>query len=253
MESKELTMMDLIVETHVGLERQGPGSPEVTLQALGFLGDLSKIARAADLACGTGGQTMVLAQNLNANITGLDLCPAFIDVFNANAEKLNQQNRVFGMVGDMEKLPFAEDEFDLIWCEGAIDGIGFEKGLNDWKRFLKKGGHIAVTCPSWFSDERPAEVEKLWAEASHPLDTIGNNIALLQRAGYLLVAAFPLPEICWTEHYFGPRAVADKALLEKYPRNDTVAAYIEENKYEAELYAKYKQYYGYVFYIGVKK
>jgi len=40
--------------------------------------------------------------------------------------------------------------------------------------------------------------------------------------------------------------------LEKYPGNETVKAYIEENKFEVELYSKYKQYYGYVFYIGKK-
>jgi hypothetical protein len=40
--------------------------------------------------------------------------------------------------------------------------------------------------------------------------------------------------------------------LEKYVGNKTVEDYIENEKYEVELYSKYKQYYGYVFYIGKK-
>jgi len=40
--------------------------------------------------------------------------------------------------------------------------------------------------------------------------------------------------------------------LEKYPGNETVERYIESEKYEVELYSKYKQHYGYVFYIGKK-
>lgn len=61
--------LNLICELHAGLERQGPGSPEMTLKALSFLDDLNKISRVADLGCGTGGQTMILAQNITGNIT----------------------------------------------------------------------------------------------------------------------------------------------------------------------------------------
>ena len=37
-----------------------------------------------------------------------------------------------------------------------------------------------------------------------------------------------------------------------HPGSETVKAYVAGDKYEVELYAKYKQYYGYVFYIGKK-
>ena len=111
----ELTILDLIVETHVGLERQGPGSLEITTKALSFLDHLNEISRVADLGCGTGGQTMVLAQNINGNIVGVDQIPAFINVFNENAKKRSLQERVKGIVGDITDLPFQQEEFDLIW------------------------------------------------------------------------------------------------------------------------------------------
>ncbi|MCL2538487.1 MAG: class I SAM-dependent methyltransferase [Alphaproteobacteria bacterium] len=252
MENAKPTVLDLIIETHIGLDRQGPGSPETIIKALSFLGNLDKISRVADLACGTGGQTMILAQNIKGNITGVDILPELINVFNDNAKKLNLQERVNGIVGSMENLSFQKEEFDLIWSEGAIDTIGFEKGLNYWNSFLKKNGYIAVTCPSWFTDERPVEIEKFWGDAGIGLDTIGQNILIMQKAGYSPIAIFTLPEKCWTDNYFIPRITADRALLEKYPGNKTVADYIENNKYETELYSKYNQYYGYVFYIGKK-
>jgi len=58
MANKELAMLDLLIEAHIGLERQGPGSSEVTLKALSFIDDISKIKRVADLGCGSGGQTI---------------------------------------------------------------------------------------------------------------------------------------------------------------------------------------------------
>ncbi|MDR0732919.1 MAG: class I SAM-dependent methyltransferase, partial [Dysgonamonadaceae bacterium] len=188
----------------------------------------------------------------SGNISGLDFCPDFINVFNDNAKKLNLHERVHGIVGSMDNLPFQKEEFDLIWSEGAIDNIGFEKGINYWNGFLKKDGYIAVTCPSWFTDERPSEIEKFWGDAGCKLDTIGHNVLIMQKAGYVPVAAFALPEECWTDNYFTPRETALRALLEKYTGNKTVEVYVESNKYEVELYSKYKQYYGYVFYIGKK-
>lgn len=252
MTGKELSVYDLIVETHVGLERQGPGSHEVTSKALSFIEDLDKISRVADLGCGTGGQTMVLAQNVAGEITGIDICPDFISVFNDNVEKQNLQRRVRGIVGSIEKLSFQKKEFDLIWSEGVIDAIGFEKGLTYWNGFLKKNGYIAVTSPSWFTSERPAEIEKFWVDAVQGLGTVADNISTMQKAGYEFIASFVLPETCWIDNYFIPRETAEKALLEKYAGNKTVEAYIEDDAYEVGLYSKYKQYYGYVFYIGKK-
>ena len=58
----------------------------------------------------------------------LDLTfPDFIEKFNTNAEKLGLQNRIKGIVGSMDNLPFQNEEFDVIWSEGAIANIGFKK------------------------------------------------------------------------------------------------------------------------------
>ena len=71
--------LKLISELHLGLERQRPGSLEMTVKALSFLDNLGNNPRVADLGCGTGGQTMVPVQNIPANITGVDFLPDFIN------------------------------------------------------------------------------------------------------------------------------------------------------------------------------
>lgn len=252
MKNKDITIFDLLIETHKSLERQGPGSPEMTLRALSFVENLNENSRIADLGCGTGGQTMVLAQNTAGHITGVDMVPDFIDIFNNNAKRNHLEGRIAGIVGSAESLPFGKEELDLVWSEGMIDGIGFEKGLAYWNGFIKRDGYVVVTCPSWLTSQCPSAVEKFWAEAGSGLDTIEYNISVMSKAGYRFIAAFTLPENCWTENYFIPRAAAEKSLAEKYNGNQTVKAYIAQDKYEVELYTKFKQYYGYVFYIGKK-
>lgn len=250
LETKHLSMVDILLETHIGLERQGPGSSEAVEQALGFLKPLNQFKKVADLGCGTGGQTLLLAKYLSGTIIGLDMFSNFIDKLNENARKMNLDNRVTGVIGSMEKLPFQTKSLDLIWSEGAIDNIGFKEGLSHWHGFLKKGGFIAVTCPSWLTEEKPNVVERFWNDAGSQLETISDNIKIMQKCGYQFVASFALPQKCWTENYFIPREEAINKLLEKYAGNKIMMEYAEQNRYETELYSKYSQHYGYVFYIG---
>ena len=243
----------LICEYFSSMERQGPGSPEATLQAWGFTEGLNASSRIADLGCGTGGQTMVLARHTPGQITGLDLFPVFIDLFNENAGFHQFGDRVKGVVGSMDNLPFRHGELDLSWSEGAIYNVGFERGLKEWHPFLKTGGYIAVTEASWFTPERPAAIEKFWQDAYPQIDTIPRKVEVLQHAGYIPVATFILPEVCWTEHFYKQQRKAQEIFLKKHNGNRAAEELVANERREARLYARYKQYYGYVFYIGKKR
>ncbi|MCF8230341.1 MAG: class I SAM-dependent methyltransferase [Bacteroidales bacterium] len=253
-ENKSIHEFDfkLICEYFSYLERQGPGSPEATLKALSFIEGLTDESKTADLGCGTGGQTMVLAEHIPGKITGIDLFPEFIDLFNANAKKKNFQDRVKGVVGSMEELPFQKETLDLIWAEGAIYNMGFERGLNEWREFLKTGGYLAVSEASWFTTKRPSEIETFWKDSYAEIDNISNKLAQMEKSGYIPVAAFILPENCWTEHFYVPQVKAREDFLKKHAGNKTAEDFIANEKHEAQLYEKYKDYYGYVFYIGKK-
>lgn len=244
--------VNLICDFFLNTNRQGPGSPEATLKALSFINNLTVQSLIADLGCGTGGQTMVLAQHTPGSITGLDFFPEFIECFNRNAEKLNLQDRVKGVVGSMDALSFEKESLDLIWSEGAIYNIGFERGLNEWRKYLKTGGYVAISESSWFTEERPAEIHDFWMSVYAEIDTIPNKVAQIQKAGYILVATFILPEYCWTENYFTPLVKAREIFSRKYAGNKTVEELISFQHHEAELYRKYKEFYGYVFYIAKK-
>jgi len=243
--------LNIIYEYFSKTERQGPGSPEETIKALEFIEGLDGKSKIADIGCGTGGQTMVLGENTPCEIIGIDAWDGFINQFNQNAQIKNLQNRVKGIVGNMESLPFQEEYFDLIWSEGAIYNIGFERGLNEWKKFLKKGGHIAVTENTWFTEERPSEIQEFWQEIYPQIDTISNKVAQMQKAGYIPVATYMLPENIWTD-YYAWQTLRRESFMKKYKGNTIVKEFVNSQRYEAELYYKYKAYYGYMFYIGKK-
>ena len=244
--------LNIICEYFAEMPRQGPGSVEITNRALDFVDPLGPDARVADLGCGTGGQTMTLAQRVPGKITGFDLFPKFIDLFNARAKELGLDDRVTGCVGSMDALPFAAGELDLIWAEGSIYNIGFERGLSEWREYLKPGGFVGVSEASWFTDTRPAEIEDFWMAAYTGINTVPTQLAQLQAAGYKAVACFAVPDSCWLDEFYPPHAEADERLLAKYPDNPGARGFIENQRHEQRLYHKYKAYYGYTFFVGQK-
>ena len=74
----------------------------------------------------------------------------------------------------------------------------------------------------------------------------------MEKSGYKDVKTFVLPEECWTKEFYLPQRRAQEIFLSKYPDNATAHALVSNQRREAELYAKYKDFYGYVFYIGQK-
>ena len=74
----------------------------------------------------------------------------------------------------------------------------------------------------------------------------------MKEAGYTNINTFEISEDCWIENYYKPQESLNEKFLIEYPENEDVKMFIEETKNEAELYYKYKQHYGYVFYIGRK-
>ncbi len=99
-------------------------------------------------------------------------------------------------------------------------------------------------------DLYPGSIDKLNVAAE--IGTIAHNISILQKTGYLPVAAFTLPESCWIDNYFIPQKARQEEFLRKHAGNKTAEDLITFLRHEADLYSKYKQYYGYVFYIGKK-
>jgi SAM-dependent methyltransferase len=240
--------MNFIYEYFSQLERQGPGSVENTKIALSFITGLDSNSNIADLGCGTGSQTMVLADHLDGNIKGYDTSELFIYILNKNAKT----DRVKGIVGSMDDYSLIGSNLDLIWSEGAIYNIGFKRGINEWYKLLNYGGYIAVTEATWLTDERPQEIEEFWNNEYPEIDTIDVKIQQLKDAGYTDIKSFIIPENCWIDNYYAPQQLLNEQFLKDYPGDEGAKMLVDDMKKEAELYYKYKEHYGYVFYIGRK-
>ncbi len=245
--------IELIVDLHRNSERQGPGSIEDTLKALGFMNlPLHHNVRIADLGCGTGGQTITLAQHLNCHIVAVDLFPEFLDELNERADLLGFGEKISTQEKSIDALTFEKEELDIIWSEGAIYNIGFENGIRQWKDYLKIGGYIAISEITWISEARPKEIEEYWEREYPEIDTASNKIQILEKNGYTLCGYFFLSENSWIENYYEPMKARFESFLERHNQSALSRKLVDDHRAEIHLYQKYKDYFSYGFYIARK-
>ena len=242
----------LICEYFSSIYRQGPGSDETTRRAMALAGNPDSESTIADIGCGCGSQTLQLALYSGARIKALDLFPLFVEKTISRCNEAGVGDRVEGIVGNMECLPFEDGSMDVLWSEGAIYNIGFQRGMKEWRRFLKKGGYIAVSEAVWLSDSRPSEIESFWNDAYPEIDTVSRKVQQMLDAGYEDVKTFVLPDECWTDNFYIPQLEAQRLFLERYPDSNVAHELVANQRLEAELYSRYHNYYGYVFFVGRK-
>jgi ubiquinone/menaquinone biosynthesis C-methylase UbiE len=248
-----VTELELIINLHKKSERQGPGSEKDTLKALGFLKlPVNQKLKIADIGCGSGGQTITLAKNLNGKITAVDLFPEFLDELNEKSKNLGLKDKIVTLEKSMDDLPFNKEEFDLIWAEGAIYNIGFENGIKIWKDFLKSGGFIVVSEITWITNSRPQEIAQFWTQEYPEIDTASNKIKILEENNFTLEGYFNLGQQSWMDEYYKPIEARFETFLKQHDNSELARKVVDDNKSEIELYRKYKDYYSYGFYIARK-
>jgi SAM-dependent methyltransferase len=247
----EREVFRLITDLHLEGERQGPGSDDATRKALELTGlGARENLRIADLGCGTGAATLLLARLPGARVTAVDRMPEFIDALRRRAVEAGCADRIEARVASMDALEFEPRSFDLIWSEGAIYNIGFAQGVHDWRQFLKPGGMLAVSELTWTSAKRPDAIEQHWNEEYPGIATAAEKIGMLEAAGYSPVGYFVLPPECWREHYYRPLVERLPGFVDRHDHSAAAFEIAEAERHELELYERYAAFYGYGFYIA---
>jgi ubiquinone/menaquinone biosynthesis C-methylase UbiE len=248
-----MTELELIIDLHKHAERQGPGSEKETLKALDCMClPNDKYLKIADIGCGSGAQTITLAQNTNGQIAAVDLFSEFLNELNEKSEKLGLKDKIRTYKKSMDELPFGSEEFDIIWSEGAIYNIGFKNGVEKWKDFIQPGGYLAVSEITWVTNSRPQEIEDFWTQEYPEIDTASNKIKILADNGFSLEGYFNLAQDSWIENYYKPMAARFETFLQRHGNSELARKVVEDHSAEIDLYLKHKEHYSYGFYIARK-
>jgi tocopherol O-methyltransferase len=104
-------------------------------------GKVTQPAQILDVGCGIGGSTLYLAQKYNAIAQGITLSPVQAKRATARAQAAGLGEQVSFQVADALAMPFANNQFDLLWSLESGEHMPNKPGfLAECYRVLKPGG-----------------------------------------------------------------------------------------------------------------
>jgi len=246
-----LMINDIFFEIHQDLPREGPGRDKYTRKAFEMLPKLDR-PRILDIGCGPGGQTMELARLSRGEVIGIDIHQPYLDKLQSKIKASGLSDRVKTQNQSMFSLKFHDENFDIIWAEGAIYTIGFERGLTEWKRVIKPHGFLVVTEMAWLRQNPPKEIFDYWMKCYPKIATTDENLEIISRCDYKLLGYFPLPEDAWWVEYYGPLEKRVRMLKPKYADDPQALEVFNNEQQEIDMYRKFSQWYGYIFFVMQK-
>ena len=169
--------------------------------------------RILDIGCGSGVPTLELARLSRGEAIGIDIDQPALDKFAAKIAESGLSDRVKALNCSLINMDFPEETFDIIWSEGSIYAIGFEKGLREWKRFLKPGGFMVI------HDEQ---------------GNISEELEQISKCGYELLGSFLLSKETWWIEYFAPLEKLITKAQTKYFNNLEVLEEIQQAQEELD-------------------
>lgn len=188
--------------------------------------------RILDVGCGSGIPTMELARLSNGEITGLDIDQSALEMLAEKIARAGLSDIVKTMRRSALDMEFPEESFDIIWSEGSIFSVGFERGLREWKRFLKPNGFMVV------HDETGNVTEKLQQ---------------ISGCGYQLLDHFALSQAAWRTEYFTPLGKLVRETRDKYRDNPQVIEQIRDARQEIDFFNQNPERCSSIYFVMQKK
>jgi ubiquinone/menaquinone biosynthesis C-methylase UbiE len=167
-----------------------------------------------DVGCGTGVPTIELAKISGGYVTGIDLDVSLLDILRKKIIDTELERQLSIINKSIFLMDFPKESFDIIWSEGAVFVIGFEKSIKNWYKFLKPNGFLVL------HDDIKDKNKKL---------------GLVEKYGYKLTAQFDLSfEIWWNDYYSKVEKLVEN-YKDKYPNDLDLRKEIDSDQNQVNM------------------
>ncbi len=167
-------------------ESYHPGGVTLTRRLAERL-DLQHGERVLDVACGIGTTALLLAAEREVDVDGIDLGATQIAHARARAAAAGLGDRARFEVGDAERLPVDDGQFDAVVCECALCTFPDKAAAAaEMARVLRPGGRVGIT-DIWLDPTRlDPELRGLAGRVACVADArpIADVVALVEAAGF---------------------------------------------------------------------
>lgn len=240
---------EIFCELYESLPRQGPGNRACAERALGLCRGLPPSPAILDLGCGTGGQTLHLAELTSGSIVALERHSPNIERLRATVAGRGLSGRVQPLFGDMARPGLRPASFDLIWSEGALYNIGIENALLLCRGLLRPGGYLAFSDAVWRTENPPPQVRASFDSDYPAMGRIADILATFATCQFSLAGHFTLPEEAWWEDFYAPMEQRIAELRASYAADAEALAVLDQLAQEPELHRRHADAYAYEFFV----
>ena len=154
-----------------------------------------------------------------------------MDILNQKIEDMGLEKQVKTLNCSLFDLSFPDESFDIIWSEGSIFVMGFEKGLNEWKHLLKEQGFLVVH--DQYQD--------------HP-----KKLETIRKCGYKLLNSFVISHQTWELDFYQPYENHLQRLKEEYKGNTEVQQTVQKEIHEISAFKEDSESLSSIFYVMEK-
>jgi SAM-dependent methyltransferase len=228
------------------MDKLSPGDDSLTLYVLRSLPQ-HQFEIVVDAGCGAGRQTIVLASELGTPIQTVDSYQPFLNRLERLAKEKGVAHLVRAHCMDMKDIPSVFPAIDLLWAEGAAYNIGFTNALITWAKAIKPNGFAVVSELCWLREQVPNLVREFFRSGYPNMQSVPQNIAAAEEAGYKIFNTYTLPQEGWVQDYYDVLEPRAKSLINH--SDVAVRDFAVETLKEIETFKVSEESYGYVFYV----
>ncbi len=137
-----------------GVETLHPGGFDLS-KRIGEVVNFTPSTYVLDVSSGKGVFACLYAQEFGSRITGLEFSPHFVDLARKRAQDEGVADKVEFKIGDSRKLPFQDNEFDVVVNECAVGLTAInapQRVLDEMARVTKPGGTLVIHESTWLKN-----------------------------------------------------------------------------------------------------
>jgi SAM-dependent methyltransferase len=241
---------EVFFQVYEPLPRQGPGNRPSAERAFRQCEKLPGKPAILDMGCGSGGQTLHLAELSPGSITALDNHAPSISRLQSILLERGLEHRIQAIVADMACPDLPTGSFDLIWSEGALYSVGLETSLSVCHRLLRSGGYLVFTDAVWRLPNPPAKVKTSFDLDYPGMGTVEDDLALLLSCGFSVLDHFTLPDEAWWDDFYTPMESRIHELLGQYATDAEALTILGQLSEEPAMHREFGHYYAYEYFIA---
>ena len=184
--------------------------------------------RILDIGCGSGIPTLELARISGGQAIAIDTDAVQLARLEKKIKNAGLSHRVKLINGSMLNLDLPEGSFDIIWAEGSIAVIGFDKGIMEWRRFLKGDGYLVI---------------------HDDLSGLKEKMEQIPKCGYELIGHFIIGEDRWWNEYYAPLDKKLNEIRSKHANDKRIDEVLSSDQQEVNSFRKESERYRSVFFV----